>query len=579
MLVIINAMKSISRSLGRNILIGIIVFAIAASSCVALAIRNAANEAEIAAAASWEADEAAAKAEAEEAQAAIKDLLNINGTISLDRRKMMEDARNSANTTGGAPDRGVMRNAMVENQNLSLEKLLDYSKSDLVKDFYYSASISLNATGDLEAYSTESNTNDGNNNGGFPGNMGGGMGGIRAGGPVTIIGGMMMAQGDFSVTGYSTQASMTKFNNGTAALKEGNMLDLSSADKNCLISYELALFNGLSVGDKITLENPNKKDETYSFTIIGIYTDSGSAETGDIPMISTAQDPVNLICISYNALQTITDHSESVAETGKNNMGFDTTTALNAQISHNYVFANHENYESFAAELTEKGLEKYYTLTSSDIRNYTEQIEQIEQIENTLGNYKESLAPIQNLSQFATTLFLIILAVGSLILIVINVFNIRERKYEVGVLTAIGIKKSKVALQFVTELLCVTLIAIIIGAGAGATVSVPIARDLLQEQIAQAEEQNKNNQQPAGAPNIINIPGENGGNRSFRLNESSALINTEPVDYWSNINATFNLLVLAQMLALGIVLTFISSLAAIIFVMRYEPLKILANRA
>lgn len=46
MLVLINAMKSISRSKGRNILIGIIVLAISASCCVALAIRNAANEAE-----------------------------------------------------------------------------------------------------------------------------------------------------------------------------------------------------------------------------------------------------------------------------------------------------------------------------------------------------------------------------------------------------------------------------------------------------------------------------------------------------------------------------------------------------
>jgi putative ABC transport system permease protein len=70
------------------------------------------------------------------------------------------------------------------------------------------------------------------------------------------------------------------------------------------------------------------------------------------------------------------------------------------------------------------------------------------------------------------TLLFIVLAIGGVILNVINVFNIRERKYEVGVFTAMGIKKGKVAMQFVTELLCVTLIAIVIGAAVGAAVSV-----------------------------------------------------------------------------------------------------------
>ena len=45
MLVIINAFKSITRSKGRNILIGIIVLTIAVSSSIALAIRSAADAA------------------------------------------------------------------------------------------------------------------------------------------------------------------------------------------------------------------------------------------------------------------------------------------------------------------------------------------------------------------------------------------------------------------------------------------------------------------------------------------------------------------------------------------------------
>lgn len=43
---------------------------------------------------------------------------------------------------------------------------------------------------------------------------------------------------------------------------------------------------------------------------------------------------------------------------------------------------------------------------------------------------------------------IVILAIGAIVLIVLNIFNIRERKYEVGVLTAIGMKKSRVAISF-----------------------------------------------------------------------------------------------------------------------------------
>ena len=49
--------------------------------------------------------------------------------------------------------------------------------------------------------------------------------------------------------------------------------------------------------------------------------------------------------------------------------------------------------------------------------------------------------------------FGVILIIGGIILAVLNVFNIRERKYEIGVLAAIGMKKTKIALQYAIELL------------------------------------------------------------------------------------------------------------------------------
>lgn len=51
--------------------------------------------------------------------------------------------------------------------------------------------------------------------------------------------------------------------------------------------------------------------------------------------------------------------------------------------------------------------------------------------------------------------------------------------HEVGVLTAVGMKKGKVAMQFLSEILIVTILAVVIGAGIGAISSVPVTKNRL----------------------------------------------------------------------------------------------------
>ena len=71
------ALKSISRSLGRNILIGIIVFIIATAACVAMSIQQAA--------------ETAAKNRLAE--------MNISAQLNIDRGYIYTKASQNANTT------------------------------------------------------------------------------------------------------------------------------------------------------------------------------------------------------------------------------------------------------------------------------------------------------------------------------------------------------------------------------------------------------------------------------------------------------------------------------------------------
>ena len=540
MYILKNAFKSINRSLGRNILIGIIVFVIAASSCIALSIKSAANKA----------DEQG------------KESLNITASISVDRQSLM----NSADMN----DRDAMRNLMSLVTELSLSEMQKYAQSENVMDFVYTLSTQTSKTENFKPYSTESDTDSTSENSSNPSqnNRPGGQTQQMPGGGMIR---MMGAMGDFNITGYSSESAMTSFVNGSLKISgdDSKMFDTSAADYTCIISNELAAFNNLSVNDKISISNPNKDAETYELTVVGLYKNEQASGTSDTMMrMSNSMDPANQIYMSYATLEDLVKKSADSADKSTDSQtGEETTTALRTQTSGTYIFKNEEAFEGFKSDAKAMGLSENYAINSND-----------------LSNYQKSLEPLQNLSRFATILFTVVLIVGSLILIVFNLFNVRERKYEVGVLTAIGMKKPKVLTQFVTEIFVVTFVSIIIGTSAGAVASVPIGSKLLESQIASIENeqtQTENNfgrtgglpggNERGGRPNVI-MGGQVGGPISlFGQNID--------VEYLNDINASTDLTVLGQLILLGFLLTVVSSFAAVTFVLRYEPLKILANRA
>lgn len=104
-----------------------------------------------------------------------------------------------------------------------------------------------------------------------------------------------------------------------------------------------------------------------------------------------------------------------------------------------------------------------------------------------MSQYESSLLPLENLSEMALYFLIVVFAIGGVVLVVLNIFNVRERKYEVGVLTAIGMKKFKVSLQFIFETLVVTFVFVVIGGCIGAVSSVPVTNSLLESQIEAAE--------------------------------------------------------------------------------------------
>lgn len=561
-----NALKCITRAKGRNILLGIIALIVAVSCCIGLSIRQAA--------------ESTRKETAES--------LNVTATISFDRQSMMQEmggGRGEGESGGnGGFDKDQFAGMMGDSSSLSIEEYETYATAESVKDFYYTLTASLNGSdtllpvsNDTTSTADESDTEDTDTEvssgyedfSGSMGNMGGDMPDGMGGGKDRLMG----MQSDFSVIGYSSDSAMTDFVSGVASITEGTMFEENTEELNCVISQELATYNDITVGDTITFTNPNNEDETYQLTVVGIYVNTEANSSSFSMMGATAADPANEIYMSAEALSVLTELSESSAVTQTDeNTGMDFSSAITATVDATYVLGDVDAYYAFEEEVRDLGLDESYTVSSTD-----------------LTQYESSLLPLETLSTMAGWFLLVVLVIGAVVLVVLNIFNIRERKYEIGVLTAMGMKKIKVALQFLTEIFIVTLVAVIIGAIIGGVVSVPVSNALLQNQIDAQSTQSTRFEENFGRPQS--------GGESMEMPEGMEAPDDAPqgdsdkggfdkifgengaaTQYITEINSAMNITVVLQLLAIAVLLTLIAGAASMLFIMHYDPLKILANR-
>ena len=569
MYIIKNALVNIKRNKGRNILIGLIIIVIAASCAVTLAIRES----------------------AEKIIASYEEQNKIEATISFDREAMMRDFRDSNKS------QEEMIKAFNEIENIKEEEVIKYGDSKYLESYYYTYDLSVNAKDIKEATDslvkettttkTETTTrtrnwgsSENSSRGNRPNMPPGGFGGSRTTTSrkttttkTEKIFNEKTSSGAFNLIGYNSYDDMKDFINGNYLITSGEVSsDFTSM--TCVISEELATLNKLEVGSKITIVDPKDSKKTYELEVTGIYKEN----------TDSSDNMANMFTNSANQIITNVTVVKKVLEGN---------SELEATITPTYIVKDSESVELFSNEVKEKGLSSYYQVTSNleDIENATESI--------------------KNVRVFATTFLIITLVIGGVVLVVINMINIRERKYEIGVLRTIGMKKSKLSMQFMFELLVVCIFALLLGAGIGSFTSVPIANSLLANEIENANSKYDNinnnfgrrrestNQEEVKEDTtketesetkeeVNNETTKEDENKEETQEEVKEETNKEEVrepsfgiarvNQIDNIEAVVDLKVLGELLGIGILLTLIGSLASMIAISRFSPLTILKER-
>ena len=217
------------------------------------------------------------------------------------------------------------------------------------------------------------------------------------------------------------------FSSGVFTVKEGK--SIGENDKNSILVHEeFAKQNHLKLGDEVNLElldtESNGQFGNHKFKIIGIF--SGKKQEKYTGLSSDFSE--NMVFVDYSTSQEILN------KTGNNQI------------------ANKILMYSNSAESTHSALNKLKEL-KIDESNYS--------IEKDNSAFEESLESVSGIKHIIKIMTYSIMLGGMVVLSLILILWLRERIYEIGIFLSIGTSKIQIIMQFIFELLFISIPSII----------------------------------------------------------------------------------------------------------------------
>ena len=217
------------------------------------------------------------------------------------------------------------------------------------------------------------------------------------------------------------------FRSGVFTIKEGK--NIGENDKNSIIVHEeLAKQNNLKLGDEVDLElldiEKSGKIKSHKFKIIGIF--SGKKQETYTGLSSDFSE--NMVFVDYSTSQEILNKSE------------------------NNKIANKILMYSSSAESTDLALNKLKELKIDESKYF---------VEKDSNAFEESLESVSGIKHIIKIMTYSIMLGGMVVLSLVLILWLRERIYEIGIFLSIGISKLQIIMQFIFELIFISIPSII----------------------------------------------------------------------------------------------------------------------
>ena len=217
------------------------------------------------------------------------------------------------------------------------------------------------------------------------------------------------------------------FSSGVFTIKEGK--NIGENDKNSIIVHEeFAKQNNLKLGDEVDLElldiEKSGKIKSHKFKIIGIF--SGKKQETYTGLSSDFSE--NMVFVDYSTSQEILNKSE------------------------NNKIANKILMYSGSAESTDLALNKLKELKIDESTYF---------VKKDSNAFEESLESVSGIKHMIKIMTYSIMLGGIIVLSLILILWLRERIYEIGIFLSIGTSKIQIIMQFIFELLFISIPSII----------------------------------------------------------------------------------------------------------------------
>lgn len=217
------------------------------------------------------------------------------------------------------------------------------------------------------------------------------------------------------------------FSSGAFKMKQGKNIEIN--DKNAMIIHEeFAKQNNLQLGDEVELElldmEESGKINSHKFEIIGIF--SGKKQETYTGLSSDFSE--NMVFIDYSTSQEVLNKSE------------------------NNKIANKILMYAGSLQSTDLALKKIKALEIDQSRYV---------IEKENKAFEESLESVSGIKHIIKIMTYSIMLAGMVVLSLILILWLRERIYEIGIFLSIGITKIQIIMQFIFELILISIPSII----------------------------------------------------------------------------------------------------------------------
>ncbi|EAC3555102.1 ABC transporter permease [Listeria monocytogenes] len=442
-------------------------------------------------------------------------------TLTVDREKQMQAMRDEAASSDSS---STESKPQFESSPIDVSDANELAKLNHVASYnYYSSTQALasgfdpiESSGDTSSSSDETSTT------------------TETQGPGGGQGGPQMVDADLSISGLLDSATSTDFEAGTSELTSGVAITSADKDKNvAMVEENLAEENDWKVGDSFTVTSSDGNTKV-TLKIVGIYktTDSGS----DMAQNFSFLNPYNKVYVPYTVANTI--------------KGSNYKNTVDSAV---YTMDDAANISAFEKEAKKVDSIDWDTfkLDAND----------------TL--YQQMIGPFNSVASFSKNVVYIVSIAGALILGLLVMMQVRDRKYEMGVLLAIGEKRGKLIAQFFVEILIVALVSFGLAAASSHYVAQLAGNQLLAQQNSSTNETTTSteNRGPGG--------GGQGGPGGFGESVSNLTKNTEQI---KELDIQVTLEDMLKMGGIGIGIAFISVLLPAALVLRMNPKTILTKQ-